>query len=305
MSDKHCILIVGVTGTVGSEVLKAAIAKGLRIRVLVRSKNRIADLPAGIEVVEGDLSDAVAVKRALENVSAAFYVSPHLENEEQVAEQFTTYCKDRSIRMVFVGVHVDGSTRFSRWLKRTAFGSVMRHYKSKIRLSERVRQSGADAVLLIPTNFYQNDELVRTSLLENDIFAQPLGLKGINRVDVKDIAEAAVRALTDKSISAGAYPVVGPESLTGPQCAAVWAKVSGRPVKYCEDDTLWEALVRSQLVGKKKIDILKTYRLIRKFKLPTSPKEVAATRELLGHPPRSYQTYVEETFEQWQADTRG
>lgn len=303
MDDKPSILIIGATGTVGSEVLKAACARGIRTRVLVRSKMRAGEMPAGVDVMEGDLSDPIAVKHSLEGISAAFYVSPHLENEEQVAEQFTTFCKDRSIRMVFVGVHVDGSTRFSRWLKRTAFGSVMRHYKSKIRLSEGVRQSGSDTVILIPTNFYQNDELVRTSLLENDIFAQPLGLKGINRVDVKDIAKAAVRVLTDKSVSAGAYPIVGPESLTGPQCAAVWSKVSGRPVKYCEDDTLWETLVRSQLVGKKKIDILKTYRLIRKFKLPTSPKMVAATSELLGHPPRSYQTYVEETFQQWQENT--
>lgn len=301
MTDNNCILIVGVTGTVGREVLKAVQTKDLRIRVLVRSKLRATGLPSDVEIVEGDLSDAVAVKRALKGVRAAFYLSPHLDDEEFIAQQFTELCNEYSVRMVFVGVHIDGATRLSRWLKRTVFGMVMSHYKAKLRLSERVRQLASDVVILMPTNFYQNDELIRTSLLENDIFAQPLGFKGVNRVDAQDIGEAAVRALTDQSVLAGAYPLVGPESLTGPQCAAVWSHVTGRSITYCEDDALWESLASSQLVGKKLIDILQTYRLIRKFRLSTSPKMLAVTSELLGRPPTSYQDYVETTLKQWQA----
>jgi uncharacterized protein YbjT (DUF2867 family) len=303
MNEKHCILIVGATGTVGREVLKAASSRGLRIRVLVRSRVRVLELPEHVEIVEGDLSDPIAVQRSLEGVSAAFYLSPHLDDEEKIAEQFTVFCNARSIRMVFVGVHVDGANRLIRWIKRTAFGIVMGHYKAKLRLSESVRQLGSDVVILMPTNFYQNDELIRASLLQRHVFAQPLGFKGINRVDSKDIGEAAVRALTDISILAGAYPVVGPESLTGPQCASVWGDAIGQSVTYCEDDAVWEPLVKSSLEGKKLIDILNTYRLIRKLKLSTTPKQVAATQKLLGRPPRSYQTYVEETFEQWRSDS--
>jgi uncharacterized protein YbjT (DUF2867 family) len=302
LSNKDCILIVGVTGTVGREVLKAAVNKGLRIRVLVRSKVRVVELPRGIEIVEGDLSDPIAVQRSLEGVTAAFYLSPHLDNEETIAEQFTRFCNTRSIRIVFVGVHVDGSNRLLRLIKRTAFEAVMSHYKAKLRLSERVRNLANDVVILMPTNFYQNDELIRTSLIKNHIFPQPLGLKGINRVDAEDIGEAAVRALTDQTILAGAYPMVGPESLSGPQCAAVWSDIMGCLVDYCEDDSLWQSLLNEHLAGKKRIDLLNTYRLIRKYKLPTFAKHLAITEKLLGRPPRSYKTYVEETLKQWRAD---
>jgi hypothetical protein len=200
-------------------------------------------------------------------------------------------------------VHIDGANRLSRLIKRTAFEAVMSHYKSKLRLSERMRQASIDAVILMPTNFYQNDELILTSLLEHHIFPQPLGLKGINRVDAEDIGEVAVRALTDPTILSGAYPVVGPESLSGPQCAAVWSAVMDCSVDYCEDDSLWESLLKKNLAGKKRIDLLQTYRLIRKYKLATSAKQLALTEKLLGRPPRNYATYVKETLAQWHVDS--
>jgi uncharacterized protein YbjT (DUF2867 family) len=304
LNDNNCILIVGATGTVGREVLKAAAKRNTRIRILVRSKERLLDLPKNVDVVVGDLSDSGSVQRALEGISAAFYVSPHLDNEELIAEQFTLLCNSKSIRIIFVGVHVDGINRCVRWIKRMVFSAVMSHYRSKLRLSERVRQLAEDAVILMPTNFFQNDELIKDSILSDGLFPQPLGLKGINRVDCQDIAEAAMNALTDEKIMAGAYPIVGPKSLTGPECAAIWSNVIGnysigKGVRYCEDDLLWESSLEKNLDGKKRIDLLKTYRLIRKFKLPTYGKHVAITQELLGRPPRSYKTYVEETFAQW------
>ena len=50
------ILVIGGTGTVGSEVLKELVARDSDVRALVRKKSR-ADLPKGVEVVEGDLTE--------------------------------------------------------------------------------------------------------------------------------------------------------------------------------------------------------------------------------------------------------
>lgn len=309
MDNQDCILIVGITGTVGREVLKAALKKNdLRIRVLVRSKARLnlsKELLDRIEIIEGDLSNPEDIQLSLKGVTAAFYVSPHLENEEQVAEQFTQYCNEYSIRLVFVGVHIDGANRIIRWIKRKVFGVVMNHYQSKLRLSEKVRQLARDVVILMPTNFYQNDELIKNSILNDGVFPQPLGFKGINRVDCEDIGVAAVTALTDKKLNAGAYPIVGPETLSGPHCAAVWSTALGRKVDYCEDDELWEFLLKKNLEGKKRVDLLKTYRLIRRFWLPTLSKQVAITERLLGRPPRNYELYVKETLDSHSEQSSG
>lgn len=68
-------------------------------------------------------------------------------------------------------------------------------------------------IVLMPTNFFQNDELFQEELREG-VFVQPF-LRPINRVDVRDVGLAAARASLDPSLPAGAYPVVGPESLDG------------------------------------------------------------------------------------------
>ena len=70
MNDISCILIVGATGTVGREVLKAAAKRNTRIRVLVRSRESQADFPDDVDVVVGDLSDRGSVQQALEGIES-------------------------------------------------------------------------------------------------------------------------------------------------------------------------------------------------------------------------------------------
>ena len=49
------ILITGATGNIGGEVLAQLLAKGLRVRALVRNPET-ARLPLEVEIVPGDLT---------------------------------------------------------------------------------------------------------------------------------------------------------------------------------------------------------------------------------------------------------
>lgn len=286
------VLVTGATGTVGREVVRALGERaGVCVRALVRDPAR-AKLPSEVEAVRGDLRDERSVTRALEGTSAAFYVSPHEEDEETLAGTFTSACEARRVRLVFVGVHADGSNRFSRALKRFAYGRLLAHYRAKFRLSEAVRRSQTDPIVLMPTNFFQNDELALRPLVDGGRYVVPIGVKGINRVDVRDIGDAAARALTDPSLASGAYPIVGPVSLTGPECAAVWARALGRDVSFADDFAAFEACAREELSGRKLDDFVASHRVLRGFALPTDPRELAATAELLGRAPRAYEDYV-------------
>ena len=51
------ILIVGGTGTVGSEVARRLLDKGSYVRVMTHSEEKVRSLPKGIDGVVGDLSD--------------------------------------------------------------------------------------------------------------------------------------------------------------------------------------------------------------------------------------------------------
>jgi uncharacterized protein YbjT (DUF2867 family) len=284
--------VVGASGTSGREVLRATVRAGGRVRALVRSAASAAKLAGEADVMHGDLRDDRALARALRGVRAAFYVSPHEADEEALAERFIRACEAARVRLVFGGVHVDGSMRFSRWVKRSAYGGVLPHYRPKFRIGEQMRRSSASPIVLVPTNFFQNDEVFGAEIRAGK-FPQPF-LRPVNRVDVRDLGDAAARVLLDESVPSGAYSVVGPQSLTGDECAAQWARALGRPVRCVTEAREVDAAITRALSGKKRADFLATYRVIVKFSLPTRAEALAQTFWLLGgRRPRSYAEYVD------------
>lgn len=296
-NEENVVLIIGATGTVGRQAVRAALARGAHVRALVRSQASARQLPRDVEAVRGDLGDAHAVKRALHGVRAALYVSPHERDEERMAAGFIRACEDAKVRLVFIGVHVDGGSRASRALKRFIFGRMLPHYAPKFRIAERARRCAADPIVLVPTNYFQNDELFREQILAGS-FPQPFA-KPVNRVDVRDLGEAAARALLDPSLPSGAYPVIGPSSLVGDECAAIWSEALGRPVQCERDMQRVNAAIQRALQGKKRADFIATYAVLRRFALPTEARMLAQTTALLGRAPTPYRAYVRDALAGW------
>jgi uncharacterized protein YbjT (DUF2867 family) len=67
------VLLTGATGYVGGQLLPALLEAGHRVRCLVRRPER-ADLPAGAEVVKGDVSTGAGLAEALEGCDVAYYL---------------------------------------------------------------------------------------------------------------------------------------------------------------------------------------------------------------------------------------
>lgn len=296
------LLVIGATGTVGSEVVRALVARGAPVRALVRSPERAATmLPSTVELVRGDARDPQSLARATERVENVFYASPHEPDEEALAASVVAACERAAARLVFLGVHADGANPVSRWMTRQMYGVMLPHYRPKLRIAERVRASRARAVVLVATNFFQNDELFREQILAGELVT-PLGPKGINRVDVRDIGDLAARILLDPAHPPGAVPAIGPASLSGEACAAIWSRVTGREVRYTGGDfDHFEREVERVLDGKKRLDILASYRLLGRFHLPTDPRQLAVTTALLGRAPVTYEQYARASFARWSA----
>lgn len=64
------IAVLGATGRTGVPFAIAATAAGHRVRALVRTPSKRSLLPAAVEVVEGDATDAAAVDRLVEGADA-------------------------------------------------------------------------------------------------------------------------------------------------------------------------------------------------------------------------------------------
>lgn len=296
------VLVVAATGRVGREVVAALGARGVTPRVLLRDAQRRAALgDHDVEVALGDLADPVSLKQAVAGVDAVFLTTPHHPDEATLGTNLLEACLDAGVgRLVLsTAIHPDSGNRLLRGLIYRVMGALGPHYRPKYAVEAAVRDSALDAVVLLPANFFQNDELFRDDILAG-VYPQPLGAKGATRVDCRDVGEAAARALTGE-LATGVYPLVGPTPrISGPDAARSFTDALDRQVVYAGDDLdAWESRVDDRMSPSERADFRATYRLIQRFAPRSSAKELARTRVALGRDPIAYDDYVSDAAARW------
>ena len=71
------LLVMGITGKVGGATAQHLLAQGKKVRALVRNREKAANWAAqGVELVDGDWNDSVAIEQALKGVEGAFLMLP-------------------------------------------------------------------------------------------------------------------------------------------------------------------------------------------------------------------------------------
>lgn len=98
-----------------------------------------------------------------------------------------------------------------------------------------IKNSGAEWTILRPTWFMQNfDEDMFAEPVRHGELAVPAG-QGVHPfIDVRDIAEVAVAALTQPGHAGKTYDLSGPESLSFAEMLARIVAVTGNPVLYTD-----------------------------------------------------------------------
>jgi dihydroflavonol-4-reductase len=69
------VLVTGATGFTGGYLVRALVESGSSVRVIVRSAAKANSLPPGIQILEADISDPVAVSRAAEGVGVIYHLA--------------------------------------------------------------------------------------------------------------------------------------------------------------------------------------------------------------------------------------
>src|SRR5947209_15640616 len=74
--DQMTALVTGATGFIGSAVVRALLARGEAVRVLVRAGGDRRNLEGiAVEIVEGDLRDPGARARAVVGIESLYHVA--------------------------------------------------------------------------------------------------------------------------------------------------------------------------------------------------------------------------------------
>src|SRR5687768_7476870 len=66
-------LVIGATGNIGSQLVKQLTSEKQPVRVLARDPGKVK-FP-GVDVVQGDVTDAAALEKAMSGVKAAFVLT--------------------------------------------------------------------------------------------------------------------------------------------------------------------------------------------------------------------------------------
>jgi len=285
------IMVVGGTGTVGSQVVRDLSARGAEVHVLTRNADKSANLPEGVVGVAGDLLEPATVRSAFNGMDGVFLLNAVSPTECHEGLMAVNGARSAGVgRVVYLSVH------------RVDEAPHLPHFGAKLPVETAIRASGIPFTILRPNNFFQNDLWYQNVLLQHGVYPQPLGGAGLSRVDVRDIGEAAAIALTTGGADGETVDLVGPDVVTGESTAAVWSRVLERPVAYGGDDLdAWEAQSLQYLPPWMVFDFRMMYAFFQEHGLRATPQALDRLTALLGHPPRSFEAFAEETAAAWTA----
>ncbi|WP_405823426.1 NAD(P)H-binding protein [Streptomyces sp. NBC_01390] len=276
------ILLTGATGTVGRLVARRFPAAE-PVRLLVRDPARAAALVGGhAEVVGGDFEDPASLRRALAGVRSALLVTTNPLTHTH-DENFLT-----AARAAGVG-HIVKLTTLSV-TEPDAADLVTEWQRENERL---LRASGLSWTLLRPRAFMSNTLGWAGSIRAEGVVRSAGGTVPTAAIDPQDIADVAVRALTDPEGRTGrAYALTGPVGVTPLRQVEILGELLHRPLKFVElteDQVLGGLLARyPEPVARALAESAGRGRHGSKAQVEPS------VTELLGRPARGYREWAAE-----------
>jgi uncharacterized protein YbjT (DUF2867 family) len=274
------VLVTGATGRVGRLVVDELLRAGVPVRALTRRPDQAA-LPAGVEIVGGDLTIPASLDAALEGVDTVFLVwTPAIATAAAVIARLAAQRR----RVVHLSSpHQTPHPFFQQ-------PNFLRGLHAEV---ERLLSAAAiDVVILRPGIFASNALHWWAPQIRNgNVVRWPYAAAETAPIDERDVAAVAARALLDARHAGGDWVLTGPESLSQAAQVRAIGDAIGRPLRFDElspdefrreNAGTWPASVADMLLG--------AWRAT----LGYPAFVTSAVEEIVGSPPR--------TFHQWAAD---
>ncbi len=277
-------LVIGATGRVGRLVVDELLRAGAPVRALTRRPERAA-LPAGVEVVTGDLTAPDSLDAALQGAHAVFLVwTAALATASAFVGRLATHASERPRRVVYLSSpHQTPHPFFQQ-------PNSLRGLHAEL---ERLLMAAAvDVVTLRPGMFASNALNWWAPQLRNgDVVRWPYGAAETAPIDERDIAAVAARVLLDDQHVRGDYVLTGPKSLSQTAQVLAIGDAIGRPVRFEE---LSPDEFRRETAAAWPASVVEMLLSAWHATLGHPAFVTSAVEEIVGTPPR--------TFHQWAAD---
>ena len=218
------ILFTGLTGAVGTEIVKLLPEFGIQARGLVRDPAK-ADMikAAGVEVVHGDLGDPDTIKEALRGCDKAFLLMANARQQLDLEKGFVDAARTAEVRHL-VKMSANGANSNSTALLKRYHGDSEQY----------IRESGLPYTLVRPNYFMQNMFHVAASIVEQDKYFMPMRDGQVGIIDVRDVARFMLTVLTHPGHENKTYEITGSELVSFHDIAGQLSDVMGREIRYVD-----------------------------------------------------------------------
>jgi uncharacterized protein YbjT (DUF2867 family) len=135
-NDGKLILVTGATGYIGGRLVTKLVADGRAVRVVVRSPQKLKDVPwaSSVEIVQGDLQDADTMREVSRGVDTLYYLVHSMgsgkdfdKREAEIAHTVAEAAGEAGIRRIVYlgGLHPEGVELSTHMRSRTQVGKVL------------------------------------------------------------------------------------------------------------------------------------------------------------------------------------
>jgi NAD(P)H dehydrogenase (quinone) len=217
------ILVTGAAGKTGRAIIQALSARGHAVRALVHRPEQVQPVEelGAQEALVGDMRLPETLKRAVRGAAAIYHICPNMNPDEVGIGQ-----------AAIAAAQAAGLERFVYHSVLHPQTEAMPHHWLKLRVEERLFESGLAYTILQPAAYMQNVLAHWDRIVGQGVLPVPYAVETrLGMVDLQDVAAAAAVVLTEPGHAGATYELAGAEVLSQIEVARTLEEQLRRPVR--------------------------------------------------------------------------
>ena len=275
------VVVIGGTGPLGAEVVRALTERGAAVRAVSRRLD--APRPEGAELVTADLADPESLDRACADAQRLFLLSSPTRDQIALETNGIDAAERAGIEHVvkISNIPIDGLD-----------DGLHGNHRA---IEHRLDASPVSSTVLQPSFFASVLER-QLGLLRRGRFVMPIGRGRIAWIDPRDIAEVAAAVLASDDPPTGARRLTGPEALSARELTHRISRTCNREITLLRPKReRWHGDLVTGGMDPWLAD--STYHLYDAIAHGALADVSPAVSELLGRPPRPIDDWLTDSLE--------
>lgn len=280
------MLIIGATGSVGFEVAKRLSEKEFNVKIATRDPEKAKSIELkNVEYVHFEYHKPETFEKSFKNVDKVLLVSPpsYLKLQEKVIEAIDTAVKNGVKHIVNISA-ISVETELDKPMKA---------------IKEHIQNCGVDYVVLCPNCYMQNfNDLFRDLIIAENQITVPTSDAKTSFVDIRDVADVSVKALTDESLKNKTFKLTGKQLLNMHVVAHLFSEGLNKEINYKSiSPELFEK--RLKTAGWPASTIEGTLQLCKHVKNGDTAVVTDDIKNILGREPIKFEKFIHDYSSNW------